>query len=601
MPILIAQGPRLENRQRHPLIPDEPLILGQGPDAWSVGWEPFLSRRHAELVWKDNRLRVTRIPEARNPIWVEGERVDRCELQPGGHFVIGQTSFLVEVPTDTTSTGKHPLLLQERAISAPELQKIPFRDAPHRLDVLSRLPAVISRATDDQELFVRVVDMLLTGIHRADTVALVAIDPDNPEKPRPTLLHWDSRRSAQSSNFRPSRRLIAEAVAHKQQTVLHAWGAEEDDGLSFTIEDNFDWAFCTPVRGDACQGWAIYVTGKLRGDPSATILAPWETNEIGADLKFSELVAAILGSLRQVQVLQSRQASLGHFFSPAVLNAISHSEAAQVLRPRETEVSVLFCDLRGFSRKSEQSADQLMPLLERVSKALGVMTQNILDQGGVIGDFQGDAAMGFWGWPIAQPDKVRRACLAALGIRQMFAASALRDNHPLREFSAGIGVATGTAVAGQIGPSQQMKVSVFGPVVNLASRLEGMTKILRSPILVDEPTAEVIRRNLPPEVARCRRLAKVRPYGMSKTLVVTEVLPPATEYPLLSDEHIACYEEAFDEFLQGNWARAYELLHKVPHDDRGKLFLMNHLIKNDFRPPASWAAENYIPLLSKSG
>jgi adenylate cyclase len=83
-------------------------------------------------------------------------------------------------------------------------------------------------------------------------------------------------------------------------------------------------------------------------------------------------------------------------------------------------VTVLFCDLRGFTQQSERSAGDLFDLLQRVSQALGVMTHHILAQGGVVGDFHGDAAMGFWGWPIAQPDAVERACRAAQGIRAAF-------------------------------------------------------------------------------------------------------------------------------------------------------------------------------------
>src|SRR5207237_1101435 len=143
------------------------------------------------------------------------------------------------------------------------------------------------------------------------------------------------------------------------------------------------------------------------GDPS----------DFRTDLKFTELVAAILSSLRQVRLLQRRQAVLSQFFSPSVLTTLGNADADQLLAPRETEVSVLFCDLRGFSRESDKAAADLLGLLERVSKALGVMTHHILDNGGVIADFQGDAALGFWGWPLAQRDAISRVCLAALGIR----------------------------------------------------------------------------------------------------------------------------------------------------------------------------------------
>ena len=157
---------------------------------------------------------------------------------------------------------------------------------------------------------------------------------------------------------------------------------------------------------------------------------------------------------------------------------------------------MLFCDLRGFSRKAEMHAGDLIPLLERVSKALGYMTQTILEHGGVIGDYQGDAAMGFWGWPLADPHMIKQTCLAALGIRTLFEASAADPEHPLHDFRIGIGIANGNAVAGQIGTTDQVKVTVFGPVVNLASRLEGMTKLLRVPILLDEPTAVAVRQQL---------------------------------------------------------------------------------------------------------
>jgi adenylate cyclase len=230
------------------------------------------------------------------------------------------------------------------------------------------------------------------------------------------------------------------------------------------------------------------------------------------------LVAALLGSLRQVQRLQRHQTGLRQFFSPAVARTLAEEDPEIVLKPRETEVVVLFCDLRGFSRQAEKSAGELLPLLERVSDALGLMTQNILDWGGVIGDFHGDAAMGFWGWPIPQPDAVARACMAALGIRTLFEAISRWPGHPLADFRAGIGIGTGRAVAGKIGSTDQVKITVFGPIVNLASRLEGMTKILRTSILMDQSTAELAKNQIPKDLARQRRLAAVKPYGLDTPL-----------------------------------------------------------------------------------
>ena len=142
---------------------------------------------------------------------------------------------------------------------------------------------------------------------------------------------------------------------------------------------------------------------------------------------------------------------------------------------------MLFCDLRGFSRRVERSADNLMNLLHRVSNALGVTTHEIREQGGVLGDFHGDAAMGFWGWPIPQSDGPLRACLAALAISA--SSPKRRGKQVIRwpTFAWASASPRVRAVAGKIGTADQVKVTVFGPVVNLAARMEGMTKSLQAP------------------------------------------------------------------------------------------------------------------------
>jgi adenylate cyclase len=338
------------------------------------------------------------------------------------------------------------------------------------------------------------------------------------------------------------------------------------------------------------------VAGRFNVD-LPTVHSTSDPHDAREDVKFTEVVAAALSSLREMRLLERQQASLSQFFSPVVLETLTVEDPDVVLAPRETEVSVLFCDLRGFARQTERHAGDLLDMLNRVSKALGVMTHQILDQGGVVGDFQGDAAMGFWGWPLAQDDAVLRTCRAALGIRAEFEAAAAKLDSPLAGFHAGIGVATGTAVAGKIGTVDQVKVTVFGPVVNLASRLEGMTKILRAPILLDETTARAVREQVPRDVARIRRLAVIRPYGLDMPLEVSELLPPESEYPLLTDEHLAFCEAALDAFLAGRWSEAFKLLHKTPTEDTVTDFLTVYIARHDRTAPPEW--DGVITLSSK--
>ena len=595
---LIAEGNAPQQRWRRTLPLDQKLVLGRNPGTWTVPWDDQISRQHAELIWQDGRLDVTQCERALNPIFVRGQETRHFVIRPGEHFVIGSTTFTL-VEDQVSLTLDLPQPLEEQTFTSQYLQQLRFRNADQRMEVLTRLPEVIRGASNDAELWVRLVNMLMAGIPRAAAVAVVATTSHATTSPRIRVLHWDRRRAIESSthDFQPSQRLIADAT-QRGQSVLHVWGSNPDPAQQLvTITEGYDWAFCTPVPGDATDGWGVYVTGRFAQYRATSSSSSGET-DLRDEVKFTELVASILGSLRQVRQLQQQQAALGQFFAPAVLDAMAVSDPEEVLKPRETEISVLFCDLRGFSFEAERNADDLLGLLNRVSIALGVMTHQILAQGGVVGDFQGDAAMGFWGWPLAQPQAIHQVCRAALAIRAEFEAAANRPGDPLAGFRMGIGIAHGNAVAGKIGTVDQVKVTVFGPVVNLASRLEGMTKILRAPILLDETTAQRVRSEVPRDVARCRRLAVVQPYGLDTSVEVSELLPPAADYPLLTDEHLETYDAAVEAFLSGRWSEAYELLHRLPAQDRTKDFLTVYIAQHDRTPPRHW--NGVIPLSSKS-
>ncbi len=597
MPDLIAQGVEPQQRWRRALPEQEPVVLGRAAGIWAVPWDQHVSRRHVRLRWTGDVLEVAKLPGARNPVFYQGRERTQFDVDPGGHFVIGQTTFALAVQR-ANITADVPEPVQQQSFSAQYLKQVQFRNPDRRIEVLCRLPEVISGAAGDAELFVRLVSMLLAGVPRADAAAIVAVEGEIPPQTEGQddstggqrlpvrVLHWDQRLVI-GNDFQPSQSLIFEAI-HQRQSVLQVWrGADADSQQPFTENENFDWAFCAPVLGKSCPGWAFYVAGRFNVELSGVSAS--DPTDLREDVKFTELVAATLSSLRQMWLLERQQVSLSQFFSPVVLQTLTVEDPDVVLAPRETEVSVLFCDLRGFSRETERHADNLLGLLQRVSNALGVMTRHIRDQGGVVGDFHGDAAMGFWGWPLPQEDVVLRTCRAALGVRADFEATA--------GFHAGIGVATGAAVAGKIGTVDQVKVTVFGPVVNLASRLEGMTKILHAPILLDGPTAAAIRAQVPRDVARVRRLAVVRPYGLDTPLEVSELLPPLSQYPHLTDEHLACYESALDAFLSGAWSEAFELLHQIPSEDQGKDFLTVYIAQHNRTAPPEF--DGVIPLASK--
>jgi adenylate cyclase len=214
----------------------------------------------------------------------------------------------------------------------------------------------------------------------------------------------------------------------------------------------------------------------------------------------------------------------------------------------------------------------------------------------VIGDFQGDAAMGFWGWPVGGADQVERAARAALAIRRNFLHLARQPGLPLSGIACGLGIANGQAIAGRLGTYDQFKVGVFGPVVNLASRLESMTKKLRVQILVDERVAERLSGPRYATWVRTRRLARLLPHGMSEPVTVSELLPPVVEPGAIPEQHRRDYEAALDAFLGDRWADARRLLDRLPADGAAD-FLNDFMDRHRSCPPGSWGG--VIPMTEK--
>lgn len=588
---LIAECSERKQRWQKVLVAGQTYVLGRDLGVeLSVPWDQALSRRHVSVTANHKFVRVERLDPATNPLCFCGEVVEHCELQSGEQFVIGDTIFHV-TRKGSESLGAVEAPFQEVTFDAQTLRQVRFRDADRQIEVLTSLPDLIWGSRNDEELFYRLTNVLLAGVTHADVVAIVRNNGDD----KAELLHWTRRRET-AGEFRPSSRLVAESLK-RQNSVLHLWHSAPQLNSEYTAAAELDWAYFTPVLDSPKPTWGLYVAGTQAQPLSSGDSQPVETAHLQADVKFTELVAEIISSVRRLNFLERQQAGLRQFFAPTILAALGNELNTETLAPRECDVTVMFCDLRGFSQHSEESAGDLIGLLNRVSEALGVMTSHILLHRGVTGDFQGDAALGFWGWPFPSDDAPLQACRAALGIRKAFDETLRQPGHPLSNFQMGIGIAHGRAVAGKIGTAEQVKVTVFGPVVNLASRLETMTSQMRVPILLDEVMARLVRERLDPQEGRIRRLAKVLPLGFENPVVVSELVPPVEHFPELTDAHLVRYEEGVDDFIAGRWEAAYRCLHDMPATDRAQDFLLAMIAQHNRKAPHDW--DGVVRLSSK--
>ncbi len=628
---LVVQGPAGQTF-RQQFVEGQVTRLGRAPaSGWAVSWDPSISREHVDLVWKNGKLTVTCLPTAGNPIRMRGATMREVVVAGSESFEIGQSSFHVDVtyipvaataqptmetdappairmprptaqdsritkhtgaPQEVFETQDVADVIEENFFRTADLSSVAFGDPERQLEVLSKLPRMITGAQSDVDLAYLLCGIILEAIPPATAVAVALFEESDVQHmklaqvdskdviPNPKMMRVQTRDNYEG-RFVPSRRLLRKALV-KGEIAMHIVGDAE--GSMFTMASSLGWAFCVPITEDSCVGWCLYVSGSGGRDEQNLVTA----DMLKGDLRFTQMVSQLMGSIRTMRTLQDQKTQLSSFFSPKVIeNLTKKGGAGDILAPSEREITILFCDVRGFSRKAEELKDDLHRLLDSVKAALGAMTGGILEYDGSIADFQGDAALGFWGWPHPLPDGPMSACRAAFAILRAFDLPPA-ERGLLEGFSVGAGIAHGRAIAGQIGTSQQAKIGVFGPIVNQGSRIEGLTRQFGVGICIDETTAIFVRRLMPPEEGRCRRLARVRPKGMATSLLIHELLPPETEGAKIDSTAMLNYEAALDAVIAGRWAEAVERLHAVPDDDGPKKFLLLQMAKLNNTPPANW-------------
>jgi adenylate cyclase len=202
------------------------------------------------------------------------------------------------------------------------------------------------------------------------------------------------------------------------------------------------------------------------------------------------LLAATIGGL----ATEGREkAHLRGLFSQYVSRSVVDRILAEPGRARlggeRKELTVLFTDIRGFSQVAEGMAPE--ELAAFLGEYLSPMTDLVLASGGTLDKYIGDALMAFWGAPVDMPDHAARACEVALQMQEALATlnRAWAEAGRASSIAIGIGLNTGPMAVGNMGSTARFEYTVLGDQVNLASRLEALTKEYGVGILVGEATA----------------------------------------------------------------------------------------------------------------
>ena len=583
---------------RKDLPVNKTIKLGRWPKEadWCVEEDRSISRFNANIVWNGTSLAVSQPTDREvSPIFYHNKHTPTFALNPGESFVIGTTKFTLHSGAGTLSPeqmkrtgniGTNDVDRPARAESVEDRANLTLKNAPidHAAAVvraLERLPSVLRLGGEDPDQQLRqLVDILLRAVPSADAAAIVQLSPDaTKDNPRVSTLCHIMRRSSAADSFTPSRSMTFKAIRDRR-SVLRVWTEKEEQTLRAGELPGVPWAICTPLRDGS--GCGLYVDGGLNREPS--IINGIVTDpELTGYQKVVELLASIVESARSVYIQQRRNATFIQFIPKVLRDFVDHEELEKRLKPRTANVTVLFCDLRGSCKIAADGSSQLTTTWEKVAEALDDIANTVSLNDGVVAGFQGDAVMAFWGWPHDQPDQIERAVRTALRIRERFDADGWWD-----DLMCGLGIAHGAAIVGKLGAHDLAKVDVFGPVPNLASRLESMTKKFGVRILVDETVAESIRETSALRTrCRTRRMARICPAGMTTPTDIAEVMPPVAQ-GVMGEAMREQWEQTVDTFICGDWDAARRDLEEYFGKDPAAKLLIDFMDKSKGKPPANW-------------
>lgn len=275
------------------------------------------------------------------------------------------------------------------------------------------------------------------------------------------------------------------------------------------------------------------------------------------------------------------------YLPPAVVKELIRNPELLSLGGEERVATMLFSDVEGFSRVAEGLAPTRLVAL--LNEYLTAMTDVVVEHGGIIDKYLGDALMAEFGVPVPLDDHAVRACRAALRMRDELAR--LREGWKRRgmpQLHARIGVNTGRVLVGNLGSFRMMDYTCMGDHVNLASRLEGVNKEYGTQILVSEFTWKLVEPHfVGREVDRVRVVGRDEPVAVHELVATREAGVDEQKAALLSgfaDALALCRDRQFGAALA-----AFEALHaRFPDDGPTAVYLERSRRNAILPPPLDW-------------
>ncbi len=280
--------------------------------------------------------------------------------------------------------------------------------------------------------------------------------------------------------------------------------------------------------------------------------------------------------------------AFSRYLSDEVIKAIVNNPDKLKLGGEKRHMTAMFTDIRGFSTVSEKLAPE--GLVTLLNKYLTAMSDIILDLGGTIDKYEGDAIIAFFNAPLELPAHARLASLAAVRMKRAerkLNADLAQTQGASNELLTRLGLNTGDMIVGNMGTDRKMDYTIIGDAVNLAARLEGVNKQYGTWICASEDTIAEAGDDFV-----VRRLDRIRVVGKSVPIRIYEIIEEKSQAGTAYDAMISQFEEGIELFAAKDWKGAVKAFEQTlvlqPNDGPSKTFIERCKVYMVTPPPADW-------------
>ncbi|HEX8143938.1 MAG TPA: adenylate/guanylate cyclase domain-containing protein [Pyrinomonadaceae bacterium] len=491
------------------LSPQAPCTIGRAPDNCVVLDDPRASRHHAHIKAEDGIFTIVdgvieggQLRRSANKLFVNGEQRYEHPLANGDRVTIGASTLRFEQKVEERTTDMRyddkPLGHTQLLISANDVMTTVLRakasssattTAPTRdkeIEALQRkadilaamyeMSKTLGSVFDLNAIFAKATDIIFRSTPADRVVALLAegtVNGDGEAHLIPIATRArDEKLEAHAKKLTVGRTITRKVMKDRVALLSQDAAAEEQfAGVESIVSQGVRSTICAPLVAESGVHGALYAD---RLDP----FAAFKPDDLELITAVAAQTAVAVENARAHERLAREEvarANYSRFLPEYVVRQMLENPESFKLGGVNQTITVLFADIRGFTRLSEHAKPE--KVVQLLNKYFSAMTDIIFAHGGTLDKYLGDGLMALFGAPTATPDDAKNALNAAVAMQRRI----IGINEELRaegfqEIGVGIGLHTGEATVGYIGSERRSEYTAIGDTVNTASRLESNSK-----------------------------------------------------------------------------------------------------------------------------